>query len=182
MGFSGIVLAGGQSSRMGQDKAELMLKGKTMLESTRQWLLDAGASEVLLNRNQFSAGYLPDIYPGLGPLSGIHAAAFSRPEQDLLCVPVDMPLLTANVLRQLVVTGREHDSAASYRDHCLPLFIHNTPQIRATLESMLVSEGKRSVREFVSRINHFQIVAESQQTLYNSNTLQQWQQVKKFLV
>ena len=71
--FKGVVLAGGQSSRMGSDKANLILKNKTLLQNACELLTAAGASDVLISRNVQSttAQYIADIYPGSGPLGGL---------------------------------------------------------------------------------------------------------------
>ena len=83
--FTGVVLAGGQSSRMGSDKANLILKNKTLLQNACELLTAAGASDVLISRNVQSATaqYIADIYPGSGPLGGIYSTLMAT-EQDIL--------------------------------------------------------------------------------------------------
>ena len=46
--YSGIILNGGSSSRMGSDKAEIMIQGKTIMEIITDALTEAGASEILI--------------------------------------------------------------------------------------------------------------------------------------
>ena len=68
----GLVLAGGRSRRMGQDKALMRYQGKPLFEHAAALLNEAGCKQVLISRNQ--PGYLTDIIVDAGPLAGVHAA------------------------------------------------------------------------------------------------------------
>ena len=88
--LSGLVLAGGQSRRMGQDKAVMSYHGHPLMKHAATLLKHAGCQQVLISRNQ--PGYLNDILPDNGPLGGVHAALSTLNAGDeLLVVPVDMP-------------------------------------------------------------------------------------------
>jgi molybdopterin-guanine dinucleotide biosynthesis protein A len=97
------VLAGGRSTRMGQDKALLPLAGRSLLEIALGKLRNlplAAAPRIVAARSDLSshAEVISDLHPGCGPLSGIEAAlaASSRPLNVFL--PVDIPLLPAHFL------------------------------------------------------------------------------------
>lgn len=102
-----MVLAGGRSSRMGSDKALLRLEGDTLLSrAVLFWQAKPGIESVLVSTgaaDHFSslpegAIGVPDIYPGCGPMAGLHAA-FSRTDAEVLYVSaVDMPFLRADAL------------------------------------------------------------------------------------
>jgi molybdopterin-guanine dinucleotide biosynthesis protein A len=99
----GFVLAGGRSTRMGQDKALLPWGGRPLLEVALDKLRAlplATAPRIAAARSDLSshAGVIADLHPGCGPLSGIEAAlaASSRPLNVFL--PVDVPLLPAQFL------------------------------------------------------------------------------------
>ena len=78
--LSGAVLAGGASKRMGRDKAFVEVAGKPLFEGAVHALIDAGAAEVVVVGGDSHAirsrgfTYLPDIWPGEGPLGGIITA------------------------------------------------------------------------------------------------------------
>ena len=99
------VLAGGQSSRMGSDKASLLLGGRTLLER----MLDLARSvtaDVHIVGPRAKFGHLgpviEDTYTGCGPLAGIHAAlAASKCELNLI-LALDTPFLEPHFLRYLV--------------------------------------------------------------------------------
>ena len=76
-GLSGIILAGGQSRRMGRNKSELRLNGKTLLQIQADKLFALGIGDVMLSGADCAAlpgtRVIPDEYAGRGPLGGLHA-------------------------------------------------------------------------------------------------------------
>lgn len=91
---------------MGRDKAVLQLEGCTLLEHALRTVREACGSAVILGSRErylnYSAEVVEDIYPGCGPLSGIHAAlAHTRTEFNLI-IAVDTPFLSADFLRFMV--------------------------------------------------------------------------------
>lgn len=109
-----VILAGGQSRRMGQTKALLLWDGETMLSklSRRLSLFD----EVLLSTNDPELGdglslrTVADRYPDAGPLTGLHSALCATDKQALFCVPCDQPYFSpalAEVLMEEFSTGAE---------------------------------------------------------------------------
>ncbi len=112
-GMLGFVLAGGRSSRMGMDKAEVIFRGQTMLEIA-VGTMSAVCDEVVVigNRERVPAGVrsIPDAFPGCGPMGGIEAALreCQRTSAEFgVFLPVDMPLLPAGLLRALVAVWRQ---------------------------------------------------------------------------
>lgn len=104
-GVTAFVLAGGRSSRMGVDKALLSLADQTMLERALQTASDSGAdSHIVGSRARYGhlGTVVEDIYPGCGPLGGIHAALTATGTDLNLILSVDMPLMRAEFLRWLI--------------------------------------------------------------------------------
>ena len=102
--LSGVVLAGGRSSRMGRDKALLEIGGQSLVCRQVDLLRQAGCSEVFLSGRQdvdygmTGVTVLLDSRPDLGPMAGIHAALDVMAGTHLLVVPVDLPLLHPSLL------------------------------------------------------------------------------------
>ncbi len=93
----GVVLAGGQSSRMGRDKGQLVYRGKSLRDHMRDLLREAGADDVWMS----GKGGIEDT-TSIGPLGGILTCLEAAPDDAvLLFCPVDMPLLSAETLRVL---------------------------------------------------------------------------------
>lgn len=100
------VLAGGRSTRMGTDKALLILDGKTLLEralSIARELSDCVKIVVAGNRySDFGFAVVEDEFPECGPLGGIHAALGASDRELNIVLSVDTPLVSTDFLRYLV--------------------------------------------------------------------------------
>lgn len=97
----GYVLAGGRSSRMGRDKALLLLAGKPLVEHAVTKLQRLCAKVSVLSGNPELAEYGPlvsDNFGGSGPLGGIEAALLGSEFAWNLILPVDMPFLPTRLL------------------------------------------------------------------------------------
>ena len=103
--LSGIVLAGGKSRRMGQDKAGLVLGGKTLLQRQVDKLRALGIEDIMLSGAGCPAlpgvRVIPDELPGNGPLGGLHACLRCAKEDACLVLSVDAPLIPAAALAHL---------------------------------------------------------------------------------
>lgn len=105
----GVALAGGQSRRMGHDKAALRLEGSSLLERAVARLRQATAEVLVADRGLgLMAGVrsVPDG-PGAGPAAGILGAAVERPGQSLLVLACDLPAVPAALLRHLAAATEE---------------------------------------------------------------------------
>lgn len=100
------MLVGGNSSRMGRDKAWLPFHGATLAQSVAGAVRAAAGTVVLVGsvRRHALLGYgvVPDIYPGEGPLGGILTALRNSTADWNLIVACDMPGLPVDFLRQLL--------------------------------------------------------------------------------
>ncbi len=101
-GWTGVVLAGGMSSRMGQDKALIEVDGLTLLEHAVQ-RLRPHVREVLVIGDPVKYGHLhphvvPDDRPGMGPLGGIVTALRKARYVRVLVTACDMPAISDRLL------------------------------------------------------------------------------------
>jgi molybdopterin-guanine dinucleotide biosynthesis protein A len=110
----GFVLAGGRSTRMGQDKALLSPAGRSLLDLALDKLRAlplAGAPRIAAARSDLSAhaAVIADLHPGCGPLSGIEAALAASAQARNVFLPVDTPLLPRDfllwMLERAAITG-----------------------------------------------------------------------------
>lgn len=111
---TGFVLAGGKSSRMGQDKAFMQLGGRTLLAHALERAQAAtGNAWIVGSKEKFSAfgPVVEDVYSGRGPLAGIQAAlAGTRTELNLITA-LDMPFLKLDFLKYLINRARASPAA-----------------------------------------------------------------------
>lgn len=114
--LSAAVLAGGKSSRMGQDKALLPLvaDGPALIAIVLGILRDV-AEDVFVVANDeeryacFGVRVVPDREPGLGALGGIYTALREASARHCLVVACDMPFLNRDLLRLMAMERRTYD-------------------------------------------------------------------------
>lgn len=107
-GLTGYVLAGGRSQRMGQDKGDLRLGGKTLIELAIGKLQPLCDEVVIIGQRAVDGvRVIPDLHPGCGPIGGVEAALRDLPSNWAMFLPVDMPLLPHGLLRALCSTWND---------------------------------------------------------------------------
>lgn len=175
--FNAVVLAGGQSSRMGQDKALLDIDGESLLMRSQRLLKELGAQSVAVCRNDGAASSIQDIYPDSGPLGGIHAALMVNSELPTLVIPVDLPLIRSEDLNELIQLGFTTQSSTHFAGLYIPIFIWNPAEILAALTARL-EDGKRlSLRSFFESHKRAEFTLKDETALANANTPQEWQAI-----
>lgn len=138
-GWTGVVLAGGRSSRMGRDKALIEVDGRMLLDRALD-KLDAHCIELLVIGEPEKYGHagpcvIADEWPGKGPLGGIATAMRYASNDRLLVIACDMPALNErlfDVLKALLGPaadavvprheGRIEPLAAAYHRSARPAF------------------------------------------------------------
>jgi molybdopterin-guanine dinucleotide biosynthesis protein A len=98
----GFVLAGGKSSRMGVDKALLRVGGRTMVEIAVEKLREICAQVSVVGTRDDLGEFAPvvhDLRVGEGPAAGIEAGLVAAHETWVMFVPVDVPLVPVELLR-----------------------------------------------------------------------------------
>jgi len=105
----GLILAGGKSRRMGQDKALLSNNGQSQLAHVAG-VLDACVEKVFVStradqahdRERAQYDQIIDRYDDLGPVAGILSALETRPDVDWLVVACDLPNITEQTIQHLL--------------------------------------------------------------------------------
>ena len=154
---TGVILAGGRSSRMGgQDKTLALLHGETLLKRAVRQLVPQTA-RLILNTNadpkQFVShgiATLADRLSGLpGPLAGIHAALYEYPQSIVLTVAVDIPYFPADLVQRLQagLGGATCSYAFNGEHHALALVW--APDSAGLVEAYLAT-GERSLKGFLA--------------------------------
>lgn len=111
---SGIVLAGGQSSRLGMDKSFVNVNGQSLIEQIVAKLVRLSDDVIIVANSPEKYDHLEvrvvgDIYPGKGALGGIYSGLRAAANTHSLVVACDMPFLDLNLLRYMILLARGHD-------------------------------------------------------------------------
>jgi molybdopterin-guanine dinucleotide biosynthesis protein A len=106
--FTVAILIGGDSTRMGADKATYEVDGVSMAQRVADAASSAGASEILFiggtqaRAKKFSGTWKKDLYPGEGPLGGVITALKNSSHDSVVVLSCDMPFVTDSVISSLV--------------------------------------------------------------------------------
>jgi molybdopterin-guanine dinucleotide biosynthesis protein A len=120
MVFTGAVLTGGASSRMGQDKSLLRVNGRSLIEIVAGALVSSGAHEVIAvggdhaQLEQFAevSRAVADQYPHEGPLGGILSALHAASTDLVVILACDTPEIDAQTPEKLIDALVQSESAA----------------------------------------------------------------------
>jgi molybdopterin-guanine dinucleotide biosynthesis protein A len=149
-----MLLTGGQSRRMGRDKATIVLAdGRGLAERTVALLVQVAAPVIELGPGVSGVPHVPDPDPGEGPLGAVARGAGALVAEGwsgpALVVATDLPHLTTRLLRWLadhpypgsvipVVAGRPQNLCARYSAEAL------------AAAGSLVADGRRAIRDLVA--------------------------------
>ncbi len=203
--ISAFVLAGGRSSRMGRDKAFLEWRGRTLLEQALELARTVTERVSIVGQREKFAAYaavVEDVYPGQGPLAGIHAALISSSSELNLMLAVDTPLVTPEFLEYLVtqadiqsrsdddepgaaeggrpyvflprVGGRLQPLCAAYRREFAEIAAQALQAGRNKIEPLLVSLPQRIIEE-----EELRRLAFDPRMFENLNTRAEWEKMQR---
>ena len=107
LSLSAVLLAGGESRRMGTDKATLLFRGKPLWQIQVQLLRKLNPTEIFVSARSdpdwrpHDMLFIADVPPSRGPLSGVAASVNRLRTTHLLALAIDMPWMTNNYLEFL---------------------------------------------------------------------------------
>jgi molybdopterin-guanine dinucleotide biosynthesis protein A len=105
--LTAVLLAGGESRRMGTDKATIVCYGKPLWQVQLETLRRLRPPEIFLSARTdpswrpADVQFIEDVPPSRGPLSGIAASLVKIRTAHLLALAIDMPFMTENYLRSI---------------------------------------------------------------------------------
>ncbi|WP_321532156.1 molybdenum cofactor guanylyltransferase [uncultured Desulfuromonas sp.] len=119
--ITGVILAGGKSTRMGRNKALLDLGGICLIEKTYQTMSTLFPEVILITNTPDEYAFLncrsqKDIYPGIGSIAGLHAALSTSDTERIFVVPCDMPFLNPALINLLCQTTQTYDAVVPVSD------------------------------------------------------------------
>lgn len=120
--FSVAILVGGDSSRMGTDKAHFEVDGVAMAARVAAAAQDAGADEILIiggtqaRAKAFPGTWKKDAFPGEGPLGGVITALKAASNDVVVVLSCDMPFITGAVVSSLVRAAADAQASVGRTD------------------------------------------------------------------
>lgn len=155
--ITGIILAGGKSTRMGSDKGLLPFKNKLFVEHILE-VLEALVTNVIIvsdnkDYDRFNATRVSDLIKDAGPLAGIYTGLFYSKTENNLILSCDVPLIDIAILKQLIA---EDDISfdvvqVQSQNKTMPLIALYKKRCKNHCLTLLES-GERRLRVFVDQL------------------------------
>ena len=116
---TGVILAGGQSRRMGENKALMRLGDDSLIGHVIRCMRLITDELLLVTNSPTEYAHLDvpmhgDILPGAGALGGVYTGVMHASHDAILCVACDSPFLNPNLLTYLVSVLGEYDAVMPY--------------------------------------------------------------------
>jgi len=157
MQASGVILSGGESSRMTFNKAFADIGGRSVLE-TIIYKFEKYFKELIIITNEPEMYYgmgpdvYTDVYPHMGPIAGIHSALYHAHYEPVFLMGCDMPFINMELVEFMLKSSQGYDSvvpvinsylqplAAVYNYSCLPVLTecleHNKLKLTRIFEDL----------------------------------------------
>jgi molybdopterin-guanine dinucleotide biosynthesis protein A len=153
------ILAGGESRRMGREKAWLELGGHPLI-NIQITLLKQLFEQVRIIATDLDDRWKtlgipiqPDLRPGNGPLGGIHAALSTARSERVFVTACDFPFLSARLIKGLAKLSEHHDAVLPWSDHGpVPVCAFYSSKCLQAIESS-IGQGERKATEFLRQVD-----------------------------
>ena len=155
--FSGAVLAGGRSTRMGTDKALLRIGEELLIERQLRCLRETGAAELLISGrfdvdySRFPAKVIYDEQADAGPLGGLASLLKAAANPFTLVLAIDMPAMTVATLAKILSTCTSNSGGVPVDGDRLQPLAAAYPKRSLALAKSRLAEGDFSMHGFVNR-------------------------------
>lgn len=197
--ITGIILSGGFSSRMGADKALLVINGQTIIERIVNLLSSLFENILIITNspaeyNSLNVPLYEDVYKHKGPLSGIHSGLVNSKTQTNFFISCDAPLVTEQLIKYVV--DYSSDKPVKYcadSNHQYPLIgVYSNSLIpdlenlfNTTINGAIEKDKKYSINSFLKNFETEIIQVEnlpfySEKLFFNVNTPDDYLKLKEY--
>ena len=189
-GITGVILAGGTSRRMGRNKALLKIGDTTLIECVYRTLAALFDDIIIVTNTPAEYAFIPcrtvpDIYPGLGSIAGLHAGLFNSTTRLVFIAACDMPFLNPELIRLLCSSAGESDAVIPLNKEGLREPLHAL-YTRTTLPVVqeIIEQGDKSIMILLDRVRTrivtseaYSSIAGAENSFRNVNTPEEFREV-----
>lgn len=189
MKATGIILAGGKSSRMGQDKSLLSFKNEPLIKHAVKELQAVVDELIIVSNHKAKYGFsgikeISDIYPGRGPLGGIHSGLTAATFEHVFVTACDLPFFNGRLARFLLDRRTGYDVVVPQIGNYLqPLFAVYSKRCLPHAESCLRNNIRKVVAFYpMVRVNYvgeslIREITEPERVFFNVNTPRDYEEI-----
>ena len=158
-----VILTGGESKRMGSDKARVVLSGKPLLEHITEQL-EPLFSDILLSvrtqRDDVAYPQVRDDTQARAPMVGIKSALERVQTAWVFVIACDMPLISTRLIQHLAALRNQHDAVVPYAfDRPQPLFGFYHKSCLPRMENR-IQQGQRSMMRLLDEVDTYVLDAQ----------------------
>jgi molybdenum cofactor guanylyltransferase len=143
--LTGLVLAGGKSSRMGSDKGLMLFRNRPLVTFALDALIPF-CKEILISTNnedysKFGFPLVKDIHKGIGPMGGLHGGLKASTCDHLLVLSCDMPFVDGEVIEKLLSARNNFDAVVmGFQNEIIPVCACYSKSILPVLEKHIARQ------------------------------------------
>jgi molybdenum cofactor guanylyltransferase len=170
--ITGILLAGGMSSRMGREKGSMRI-GQQMMYEYPLKVLESVCDEILISscrplQGQNAHPTVCDQIKGIGPMGGVHTCLEHSSTDLNIVLSYDMPMVNEGLLRYLIARSKGWDMVVpSIRPNQVePLCALYRKSISGVLEE-LIKEERYAVRQVIPKVASLILNIQAEMTFYH---------------
>jgi molybdopterin-guanine dinucleotide biosynthesis protein A len=193
MEATGAILAGGRSSRMKSNKAFVEIAGQPVIKIILDKFTSQFEETIIISNDpelftDFGHQVFIDIYPRLGPVSGIHSALYHARYDNVFIMGCDMPFMKMELAAFMLAKLEDYDSvvpqidsnlqplSAAYNRRCLPLLTNCLEQNHLKLTRIFREELnalilERNILERFGNIDHMFLNINDSETLCRASEI-----------
>lgn len=174
MGVTGIILAGGKSSRMGAEKGLQELCGKPLIHYAIEALsglcntiIISSSSDVF---NPLGYKVVADVFPGIGPMGGIYSTLKQSNTEENLVLSCDLPFVSAELMSFILENSKGYEVAVPWLgdQHYEPLCGYYDLSVMDLISAYIQSNNYK-LPDLFNEININRLVINNRLGFYNEN-------------
>lgn len=173
--ITGVVLAGGESSRMGEDKSIMIFREKQLIDFSIK-ALSPYCSKIFISSSKeihddFNQKRIEDKYQKIGPIAGIQSALENSKTDYVIVLPCDSPMVKKEFVEFLIsqIDDKYDVLVPKYQSHLEPLFAVYHKRILPIIEEQITNKNYK-LMNLISKINSKKIEVQDRTCFVNINT------------
>ncbi|MBN2349079.1 MAG: molybdenum cofactor guanylyltransferase [Bacteroidales bacterium] len=183
--LTGIIIAGGKSSRVGEDKGLKTFKGKKMVEYPLQ-LLTHLCDEILISSNninygQFGYPVIPDSVADIGPAGGLYSALLHTHNDYNIVLSCDMPFIKPGLLELLLNVKEDYaiiipfTEYSGYEPLCALYHIDVLPVLEKSIQT-----GDYKLQNLITKVPSKSILLDNSYHFFSKDLFRNFNFLKDF--
>ncbi len=182
--MTGIILAGGKSSRMGTDKGLLTFKNLPLVQYCINALTPFAATIMIITANKaydkFNVPCYADLYPDAGPLGGIHTGLHYSTTEANFVLSCDTPFITGTIIQKIQDLYQDAKSITTIvsNEKLMPT-IGMYPKSLSPSLTKEIKKGNLKLTDYVlnQQYQALKLTGQESEMLVNINTKEEYQKL-----